>query len=62
MWVTAVWCGEFVGALTMESVFIPNELALWSPFPIKGYLAQPIYRRHGLDPASRDVTDVVDSP
>lgn len=62
MWVTAVWRGQFVGARAMQSVFIPSELALWSPFPINGYLAQPMCRRDGLDPASSDVTDFVDSP
>lgn len=62
MWVKAVWPGKFVGALAMESVFIPSELALWSPFPIEGHLSQPRYRRDDLDPASSDVTDSVDSP
>ena len=38
------------------------ELALWSPFPMEGYLAQPRYSGEGLGPASIDVTDFVDSP
>lgn len=39
-----------------------HEQALWSPFPIEEFLAQPSYRGDGIGPDSDDVTDFVDPP
>lgn len=37
------------------------ELAFWNLFPMEGSIAQPRYREDGLGPASRDMSDFVDS-
>ena len=62
MWVTTMWLVQFVGPLAIEPVFsLVHELAFWNPFPMGGDLAQPGNREEGLGPASKDVTDFVDS-
>ena len=63
MWVSIVWLGQLVGPLALEPVlFLVHKLVFWSPFPMKGYLALPRYRRKDLSPAPTDVTDFVDYP
>lgn len=58
-----MWIGQFVGPLAVELVFIASlvhELALWSPFPLKGYLAQ-FRNRESIGPVSSDLTVSADS-
>ena len=65
MWVAVIWFGRFCGSTGSGSrIYLPLvcELAVWNPFPMEGYFAQPRYREDGLSPASRDMTDFVDSP
>ena len=68
MWVTVLWFGQFcgftgIGTRIWTRIYLPLvcELAFWNPFPMEGYIAQPRYREDGLGPASKDMTDFVDS-
>lgn len=58
MWMTVVWLEQSVGPLVVKLELV-HELALWSPFPMKEYLAQP---RYGGGPWSCESPWSCDSP
>ena len=55
--------GADCGPLALSPKFTPiASTDFWKPFSLEGYLAQSRYNGYGLDPASNNVLDFVDSP
>lgn len=60
MWVTVMWFGPFV-AHWNQDLSLLLLLAFWNPLSLEGYLSQHRYREEGIDSASSDMTNFVDS-